>query len=208
MKPTPTAERRHFTAAELRIKPENAPPGSIGTLSGYALKYNSLSQDLGGFVEVLRPGCFAESLKTADVRCLIDHNSERLIGRTGSKTLRLADDATGLAFDDDLPDVTYARDLKIVVDRRDKDGMSFGFLCDEAEWSIWPGDPTGETYLRTIVRARLIEISCVTFPAYLDTSAAIRSRDLFIAGRSAAPAAIRDPRPHLILLDLAARSGR
>lgn len=175
----PTLEKRFFAQADLRMVP-NADGTEGNTLAGYAIRYNSFSEDLGGFKEVIKPGAFTESLKTADIRALIDHHAHLLLGRTSSGTLKLTDESIGLGFEADLPDVSYARDLKVSVQRRDKDGMSFGFICQESEWSYFPGvdeDGDSDLLLRTIVQAELIEISCVTFPAYTDTTAAVRSLD-------------------------------
>ena len=201
------AEKRFITRADLRMKPA-ADGTASNILQGYALRYNSFSEDLGGFKEVLKPGAFAESLKTADVRALIDHKSELLLGRTSSGTLKLADDEDGLAFEDDLPDVSYARDLKVTVGRGDKDGMSFGFYCLEAEWSAFPGDEDTGLVLRTIVRAEIFEISCVTFPAYTETSAAMRSLERYRAEHAPRSATSFEAEHLRFLTDLAARRSR
>jgi phage head maturation protease len=56
------------------------------TLAGYAAVFNS-EADIGGyFREVIAPGAFADTLKEADVRALVDHDSGRLIGRKSNGT--------------------------------------------------------------------------------------------------------------------------
>jgi hypothetical protein len=169
-------ERRFHSRAELRL--EGAAEGP-GLLAGYAVVYDSPSEDLGGFTELIRPGCFAETLKAADVRCLIDHNSSLLLGRSASKTLRLFDEAAGLRIECDLPDTSYARDLARVIARGDLSGMSFGFVALEDSWDMGPDGKM----VRTVVKAEIFDVSAVTYPAYPETSLAVRSLDAWKAAR-------------------------
>src|SRR5215469_3192801 len=89
-------ELRYLPARELRVQTS---PDGTRTLSGYAIVYNSLSNDLGGFTEIVAPGAVTESLaNNPDVLCLRDHDSSILLGRTKSKTLTLTEDSVGLRF--------------------------------------------------------------------------------------------------------------
>lgn len=142
------------------------------TMAGYAAVFNS-EADIGGyFREVIKPGAFADTLKSADVRALVDHDSGRVIGRSKAGTLRLKEDERGLAVEIDLPDTTDGRDIGELVARGDIDGMSFGFRVTHDEW-----DETVEPNVRTIHAIELHEVSAVTWPAYSDTALAMRSRD-------------------------------
>jgi uncharacterized protein len=152
--------------------PELRADGAKRTVAGYAAVFNS-EADIGGyFREVIMPGAFADSIKGADVRALVDHDSGRVIGRSKAGTLRLKEDERGLSVEIDLPDTTDGRDLSELVGRGDIDGMSFGFRVTHDEW-----DETVEPNLRTIHQIELHEVSAVTWPAYADTSLAMRSRD-------------------------------
>lgn len=140
-------------------------------IGGYAAVFNS-ETDIGGyFREKIAPGAFAEAIKT-DVRALIDHDSGRVIGRTTAGTLRMVEDEAGLAVEIDLPDTTDGRDLATLIERGDISGMSFGFMVTKQSW-----DETGDVPLRTIEAVDLFEVSVVAFPAYDDTSIAMRSLD-------------------------------
>ena len=76
------------------------------TLSGYAAIFNS-ETDLGSFVEVIRNGAFRKSLEGgANIRALYHHQGDALLGTTRGGTLKLREDAKGLAFDLALPDTT------------------------------------------------------------------------------------------------------
>ena len=141
-------------------------------VAGYAAVCDSWSEDLGGFRERIAPGAFAESIGD-DVRALVDHRSELILGRTKAGTLRLAEDARGLAVEIDLPDTRVARDLAESMARGDVDQMSFGFTVAQDRWSRGIEGVAERTILRV---GRLFDVSVVTFPAYPETEAAMRSR--------------------------------
>jgi len=103
-----TIETRH-TAGVVQLR--KADDGTV-RMGGYALKFNRLSQNLGGFVERVAPGAVVKTLRDGgDVLARYQHLDEYLLGRTLSQTLRLAVDDTGLEYEVDLPDTQYARDL-------------------------------------------------------------------------------------------------
>lgn len=156
----------------LMVAPELRAKGDGSTLAGYAAVFNSPADIGTNFREVIAPGAFSSTLKEADVRALVDHDSGRLIGRTANNTLRLQEDERGLAVEIDLPDTSDGRDIRELVRRGDMDGMSFGFIVRHDEW-----DETSEPPTRTIHKVDLHEVSAVTFPAYNDTSLAMRSRE-------------------------------
>lgn len=139
------------------------------TAAGYAALFNSRTQIGDWFEEVISPGAFAEAI-TGDIRALIDHDTGRVIGRSSAGTLRLSEDDRGLFVEIDLPDTTDGRDLAVQLERGDITGMSFGFRVTKEEW-----DETGAMPVRTIKVVELFEVSAVAFPAYADTSIALRS---------------------------------
>ena len=138
-------------------------------LEGHAAVFNSPAK-IGAFTETIRPGAFRASLAAPgrDVLALVDHDPARLLARTSSGTLRLAEDSRGLSFSLDLPDTQLGRDMLVLAQRNDLGGCSFGFrVQDEA----WPAKDTRE--LRAV---NLVEISIVqAFPAYQATSVTARS---------------------------------
>ncbi|MDZ4760070.1 MAG: HK97 family phage prohead protease [Alphaproteobacteria bacterium] len=139
-------------------------------LEGYAALFASEAR-IGDFVEVIAPGAFRASL-AGDVLALQDHAFDKVLGRTQSGTLRLSEDAKGLAFSLDLPDTTPGRDVLTLAERGDLGGMSFGFQLPD-------GGDTWQGNRRTLRAVNLMEISVVSaWPAYPDTAAelALRSR--------------------------------
>lgn len=142
------------------------------TVSGYAIVYNSPSVDLGGFVEYVAPGALSRTLtENPDVLCLRDHKPELLLGRTTVGTLTLEDDHIGLRFTCSLPSTTAANDLAESLQRGDIDACSFMMTVVKDTWSQ---DSQGNI-TRTLLDIDLDEVSVVSFPAYPDTSAALRT---------------------------------
>src|SRR5688572_27474655 len=154
-----TLERRAF-AAELRAKGRR--------LEGYAATFG-VSATISDFVECIAAGAFRHSLAASkDILALVDHDAGRVLARTRSKTLRLAEDDHGLHFDLDVPATTAGNDVLALADRGDLGGMSFGFLSLDERWD---GD---RRELRSI---DLKEISIVSaWPAYPQTQVSARSR--------------------------------
>ena len=142
------------------------------TLTGYAAVFNSEAV-LGDFTEVIRQGAFAKSLATgSNIRALYHHQGDALLGTTRGGTLKLAEDAHGLAFELSLPDTTHGKDLAILVDRGDVAGCSFGFR-------VAPGgdrwEQRGKQMVRELLDVELAEITLTADPAYQDTTVAMRS---------------------------------
>jgi HK97 family phage prohead protease len=166
---TQPVEKRFFQAEDLEIREEDGKPR---VFSGYAAVFQRRSLDLGGFFEVIRPGAFARALsERQDVRALIDHESSKILGRSTAGTLRLSEDERGLRVEVDAPDTSYARDLAESLRRKDITQMSFGFRMKRDEWRKEDGHD-----VRELIDVDLADVSFVTYPAYPDTTAALRSR--------------------------------
>ena len=162
---TSNIETRVFDSQELRADTESR------TVTGYAAVFGMQSEDLGGFIEEIAPGAFNGVLGD-DVRALVNHDESRILARTRSGTLRLSVDERGLAYAFDVPNTTYGNDLLESIRRGDITQSSFGFQVDADEWT----KADGEMMRRTIKKVkRLFDVSPVTYPAYPDTTVALRS---------------------------------
>ncbi|EGQ3151768.1 HK97 family phage prohead protease [Staphylococcus pseudintermedius] len=145
-------------------------------VEGYALRFNTLSNDLGGFVETILPEAL-EKTDLSDVRCLIDHDSSKVLGRTVSKTLELNVDDEGLYFRCQLPNTSYARDLYENIKLQNINQCSFGFILDDEGDSFDKRDDG--LFKRTIKKIKsLFDVSIVTYPAYNDTDVAPALRSI------------------------------
>lgn len=162
-------ERRHFTLDGLKIE---ARADGKRRIVGHAAVFNQLSEDLGGFREQIAPGAFAEAIKNDDVRALYNHNPDHVLGRNLAKTLKLEEDARGLAIEIDPPDTQVARDLIVSLERGDVNQMSFGFSV-RPNGQNWAQNDAGES-IRTLTRVRLWDVSPVAFPAYPSTDVGVR----------------------------------
>lgn len=165
-----TLERRtgKAQAIELRAGAE----GSPGTLRGYAIVYNSLSQNLGGFVEQVAPGAADKSIADG-VRVLAryNHDDNFLLGATDSGTVRLSSDGTGVLYEVDLPNTSAGRDVAELARRGDLRNSSFAFYTIDDDWGFTEQDFP----VRTLRAVQLVDVAPVNTPAYLDTTAAVRS---------------------------------
>lgn len=138
---------------------------------GYAARFGALSQNLGGFVERIAPGTFAKTIQEADIRGLFNHDANMVLGRNRSGTLRLSEDDQGLRYEIDIPDTQVGRDVAVLLERGDVTGSSFGFRTIDDEWS-----ETDDGFpLRTLKSVALRDVGPVTFPAYTDAEAGLRS---------------------------------
>lgn len=159
-------EVRSFPLAELRVIDDGGKP----KIQGYAAVFNSKSEDLGGFREIVKPGAFKKTILESDIRALFNHDPNYVLGRKKSGTLALEEDEHGLKISVDPPDTGWARDLVTSVRRGDVDQMSFGFRTIKDEWE----NADSKEKLRSLVEVQLYDISPVTFPAYPETSVAVR----------------------------------
>lgn len=159
--------------------------GETRTLSGLAAVFGRETVIGPWFREVIQPGAFTESIAQDDVRALFNHDPNLVLGRNVSGTLTLSEDADGLRYDVTPPDTTYARDLMVVVDRGDVSQSSFAFEVPDGgdEWN-YDELKAGKLPLRTITKARLYDVSPVTYPAYTDTTVSARAQQM--AGPAAA----------------------
>lgn len=132
-----------------------------------AVPYGELSVDLGGWRELIVAGAF--EIEGQDIRSLWQHNSSQVLGRTTAGTLRLSEADDGIYAESDPPDTSWARDAVVSIERGDVTSSSFAFYTDEDEWMM-----SGEQVIRRVKRGRLVEVSPVTFPAYQQTSTAVR----------------------------------
>lgn len=155
-------ERRYFLIGELRSVEDDF-------IEGYAAVYNKLSEDLGGFREKIKQGAFANALKRSDTVMLWNHDPNIPLARVSAGNLELREDKKGLLVKAKLPK-TAAREIEAIKLGIVKQ-MSFGFTTEKDEWLHKKNES-----IRTLVEVgELPDVSPVVFPAYPDTTIALRS---------------------------------
>lgn len=154
-----------------------------GQLEGYAAVFHSegdpgteyelWSDPSMRAVERIARGAFRNAIQEGDdVRALLNHNSDALLGRTMSGTLRISEDDQGLAYSVDLPDTQLGKDVAELVGRGDISGSSFGFIVEQESWREDEIEGGMRLAIRTIESVRLLDVGPVTYPAYGGTSVA------------------------------------
>ena len=147
-------------------------------IEGYAIVFNSLSEDLGGFREMILPTAINEEvIKNSDIYYLFNHNSESIPlarSKNGEGSLKLAIDSTGLKYSFNCLNSEFYE----IVKRGDLDKSSFAFSL--------PSDGSGEewiksteyNYIRKITKIeKLYDCSAVLTPAYADTTVYARNNE-------------------------------
>jgi hypothetical protein len=171
-------EIRSFEVELRALTPDPSPDGEgkKPSIEGSAVVYGKKSELLFGmFREVIEAGFFEGVLKQ-DVRALWNHNEDLVLGRTKSGTLTLNDTERSLDVHIDPPDTQVGRDAVTSIKRGDVSQMSFGFTVKPGG-DEWKKESDG-TQTRTLKRGgceRLFDVSPVTYPAYPQTSVAVRS---------------------------------
>jgi HK97 family phage prohead protease len=139
-------------------------------IDGYFAVFGDIYELWPGATESIDPHAFDETLGD-DIRALIDHETRLVLGRNKAGTLDLKVDSRGLWADIDINENdTDAMNLYARVQRGDVSQASFGFDILQEETDI---REDGSVHW-TIKKVKLYEVSCVTFPAYKDTSISAR----------------------------------
>lgn len=166
-----TRERRSVGARGSNISVRSV--NGKRTLSGYAVVFSpAVSEDLGGFIESIDSNAIDLS-KQKNVFVLRGHDANKQLASTASKTLTLRKDSRGIFFEFDLPQTQDGDDLAELYKAGQSLGgqCSFGFIALSDDWTLRDNMPH-----RLVTSLELLEISVgVIFPAYADSSAALRS---------------------------------
>ena len=162
---------RQMRGAPAQFRVEDA--GNAKTIEGYFAVFGENYELWPGATESIAPEAFDGTL-AGDVRALIDHQTNLVLGRTKAGTLELRPDSHGLWGKVTINENdTDAMNLYERVKRGDVDQCSFGFDI-ESEDTDYSDD--GSVHW-TIRKVRLYEVSVCTFPAYESTSVSARKRD-------------------------------
>jgi HK97 family phage prohead protease len=176
----PLDEKRTIAYSNLEVRAE----GNGNTLVGYAALFDSPSEPMP-FIEYVKRGAFSKTLNDgADVRLLIDHEGVPL-ARSKSGTLALEEDERGLRVEAELdPMNPDAARIMSAMKRGDLSQMSFAFRTIKDNWNT-------DRSVRELREVQLFDVSVVTFPAYEQTVAELRSQNIPVTVASVSTLSLR-----------------
>lgn len=151
-------------------------------LQGYALTFNTISEDLG-FKETISRGAL-DNTDMSDVILNFNHDTDKILARNnksdGIGSLVLTVDDKGLFFDAIPTNTSYSRDLIANMESGIIGKCSFAFSLDwsDSDAQHWEWDDGSKGYdFRTINKiASISDVSIVVFPAYESTSSTLYKR--------------------------------
>ena len=164
----------------LRSYSRNASAVEGRTVSGYAIRFDEESQNLGFYETIARGAVTDEIIKNSDVFARMDHRDDVVLARSrygeGSLSLELRED--GLFYSFECPNTIWGDELLEHIRRGEISTSSFAFsLPDNKECQRWYKDENGRL-CRTIYQiGALYDVSPVFEPAYLTTSCSARSKE-------------------------------
>lgn len=166
-------EVRYVPITELRAVTDEAT--GKRTIKGHAAVFEQ-SAMLWWFTERIERGAFVKTLaRNPDVRALWNHDSNIVLGRTKSGTLRLSEDERGLAIEIDPP--SWAIGHMETMERGDVNQMSFAFRVPE-NGERWEGTIDNPIRILTEIDLHDGDVSPVTYPAYPQTDVSVRSAEM------------------------------
>ncbi|MED5017923.1 HK97 family phage prohead protease [Paenibacillus chibensis] len=175
-------EKRSFILPDLRADEES------GIIEGHAAIYDQKTVIGGWYEEVIERSAFANT-DFRDVVLTVNHNLQsiplaRSRNNNANSTLQLSVDEAGLFIRGNLDkeNNSEARALHSSVARKDINGMSFIFFVRDQKWE---GLDTEMPLRRILDISRVVEVSAVSFPAYVGTDINARDQQALESARAA-----------------------
>lgn len=174
------------------------------TLDGYAAVWNSptvIDSWEGRFKEILVPGSFKKTLRERTPLLQFDHGMHPLIGSIPiGKVSSAAEDTRGVHVVARLSDNWLIEPVRDAIANESIDGMSFRWGVVREDWKFPDGTaadddavrsmlwsswhlPEDQLLTRHVRELRCSELGPVVWPAYDDTSVAVRSKVTIDLGR-------------------------
>ncbi len=145
---------------------------STRSIQGYAIMFDTLSVDLGGFTEVIKPTAL-DGVDLSDITLVYAHENNSILARASAGNLTTQIDSTGLFFSSDLPATSLANDVLANIEVGNIKGMSFTFTIPDGG-DTWNRQADG-TLLHTVNQIGVItELTVTAYPAYQQTSVELK----------------------------------
>lgn len=170
------------------------------SFEGYAAVFNSdttIDSWEGRFKENIAPGSFKKSVRERTPVLQFDHGHHPMVGSIPIGTIRkINEDVKGLLVAARLSENWLIEPVREAIANKSINGMSFRFEVVKQEWKykgkrvtdpdeimrlLYGRRPEGEEdepLIRTLREVKVPELGPVVFPAYPDTTASVRSREL------------------------------
>ena len=170
------SRKREFRKLCGEIRVENV--NGERKIVGYGAVFNQLSEPMRIGNRMVRervmPGAFDRCLSGGpDIRGLINHDPNLILGRTKAGTMTVSVDDHGARYEITPPNTSYASDLMESLERGDIDQSSFGFYTIDDGYV----NEEGST-IRELREIDCFDMSPVTYPAYKGSSSGLRSEEL------------------------------
>lgn len=168
-------EERFFDA-DFELRSEESGQNRV---RGYALKFNVV-YDMGWYTESVDRSALSKA-DMSDIRILLNHDANIILGRTSAKTAEVGIDDVGMWYEVDLPNSPNGENARVAIERRDITQSSWGFQFRTDSTGRRIGDKwemrNGREH-RTITDVSVVfDASPVTYPANPDTSVAKKSAE-------------------------------
>ena len=142
-------------------------------VAGTGIVYDEWTELWPGYRERILKGAVK---RAATVKSYFNHNPNNVLSTTDSNpALELNDSDKGLDYSSPIPPTSYGKDLEINLERGNVKGASFAFDIPKKGDRMWE-DEDGIVH-REISSLTLYEIGPVTDPAYIQTTAQMRSKE-------------------------------
>ena len=177
-----TSVQRRVTSSAVSFRASEDVEGEV--VRGYAARFNSptILYDWGEerWEETIQPGFFNNVLED-DVRCLIDHESAKVLARSAAGNLRFGQDDVGLWYEFTPQGQSYAEDLVINLRNGNISQSSFGFLINKDGHGYEEKSEGNVLVVKRTLKAdgcrQLLDVSPVTYPAYKSTDVGLKAME-------------------------------
>ena len=160
------------TATDLQAVTRDDAGKTTKQIQGYAIIFDTLSIDLGGFVEAIDSTAL-DGVDLSDIKLIYAHENNQILARTDAGNLQVKVDDKGVFFIADLADTTLANDVYNNIQAGNLKGMSFGFTIADGG-DKWVRQPNGKLLHEVTQIGILGELTVTAWPAYPSTSVELK----------------------------------
>lgn len=155
----------------IRTEVRSAGEGDEQRVVGLGVVYDRWEELWPGYRERILPGAVEFA---SEVKSYFNHDPNMVLSTTESNPpLIVRETERGIEFESPIPPTSYGRDLAVNLERRNVKGASFTFVVPRGGDKRWE-DEQG-VFHREINRLIMYEVGPVTDPAFVSTTASVRS---------------------------------